>query len=56
MANFNEKDIVVFKIEGGKIIDKFTYKHRTLKSRIAKYKGDYMPNEWNIGISVRKEV
>ena len=39
-----------------KAVAKPTRGHKLLKERLAKYKGNYIPHEWDTGISVGKEV
>ncbi len=56
MANLSESDTVELKVVDGKIIIEPAKEHRTLKERIAEYKGDYQPHEWDTGTSVGKEV
>ncbi|NMA03424.1 MAG: AbrB/MazE/SpoVT family DNA-binding domain-containing protein [Clostridiales bacterium] len=55
-ANLNENDTVELKVEDGKVIISSVKKHKTFKERIAAYKGDYKPREWDTGPSVGKEV
>ncbi len=56
MANLNENDTVKLEVEDGKVIILSVRQHKTLKERIAEYKGDYKPREWDTGPSIGKEV
>lgn len=46
-ANLQENDKVQIKVQDGNVIIIPDKKRKTLKERIAEYKGDYECNEWN---------
>jgi len=46
MANLNENDKVEIKVDEGNLIISPVKRHRTLKERMAGYKGDYQCYEW----------
>lgn len=56
MVNLRENDRVEIKVQDGNLIISPVKKHRTLKERLAKYRGDYQCNEWDTGKPVGKEV
>jgi len=41
--------------EGGVVIRKAAFRHRTLEERFAGYTGDYRPGEWDTGSPVGEE-
>ena len=48
-ANLQENDKVQIKVQDGNVIIIPDKKRKTLKERIAEFKGDYECNEWNTG-------
>ncbi|WP_276623876.1 AbrB/MazE/SpoVT family DNA-binding domain-containing protein [Syntrophomonas wolfei] len=55
-ANLQENDKVQIKVRDGNVIIIPDKKRKTLKERIAEYKGDYECNEWNTGKPSGNEV
>lgn len=39
-----------------KAVVKPAWRHKPLKERLAGYRGNYIPHEWDTGISVGKEI
>jgi len=56
MADMGENDKVELRAENGKIVITPVKKHKTLKERVAEYKGDYGCSEWDTGKPTGKEV
>jgi len=56
MANLNENDKVEIKVHEGNLIISPVKRHRTLKERMAGYKGDYQCYEWDTGKPEGEEV
>lgn len=44
------------KVGRERTVAKPTRRYKLLKERLAGYKGNYIPHEWDTGISVGKEV
>jgi antitoxin MazE len=55
-ANLQENDKVQIKVQDGNVIIIPDKKRKTLKERIAEFKGDYECNEWNTGKPSGNEV
>jgi len=56
-VSLHENDQVEIKAEKGCItISKINKRHKTLKERLANYKGDYETTEWDTGEPLGKEV
>ncbi|WP_061214021.1 AbrB/MazE/SpoVT family DNA-binding domain-containing protein [Syntrophomonas wolfei] len=55
-ANLQENDKVQIKVRDGNVIIIPDKKRKTLKERIAEFKGDYECNEWNTGKPSGNEV
>ena len=56
LANINENDKVLIKVQDGNLIIVPVKKHRSLDDRIAEYKEDYKVEEWVTGKPTGKEV
>ena len=56
MVALNGNDQVEIKIQDGNLLIVSIKKHKTLKERIAEYKGDYVCSEWETGKLTGKEV
>jgi antitoxin MazE len=56
MANINENDKVLIKVQDGNLIIIPVKKHKSLVDRIAEYKGDYQVKEWDTGKPKGNEV
>ncbi|MCD5407163.1 MAG: AbrB/MazE/SpoVT family DNA-binding domain-containing protein [Desulfotomaculum sp.] len=56
MVALNGNDQVEIKIQDGNLLIVPIKKHKTLKERIAEYKGDYVCSEWETGKLTGKEV
>jgi len=56
MAQLRENDQVEIKVQNGNLVIIPVKKHKTLKERIAEYKGDYQCDEWDTGKPSGNEV
>ena len=55
-AGLYENDSVELMVREGNIVISPCRKHLTLRERIAGYKGEYEPGEWDTGEPVGKEI
>ena len=47
---------MALKSKDRKVIKISAKKHKTLKERFKKYRGDYQPREWNTRLPLGKEI